>query len=1812
MFDPLLRPFSVSLFAWWLIVLLSPTQTGAPPAENVLRPPDDSIARQSQGQEETVLYFPDYVDGGGWSVQLVLSNVDPDISAQVPFEVYDPEGQPVLDLFDSELTLEIPALGTRILRSTGSGAIRRGWIRIEADSATISGLLTYRHAQSGIEVGVKPVELGAQFALFVEETMTVGAGVAVFKPDSAPHLELRVRDEAGNDPLEGGFVPWEDFHQAARTLPEWFSVEGVDPEFLRDFRGLLFLETEDESEFAPLGMRFGKRTSSLSAVPAIRTQGAEPRETNLIFPDYVDGEGWSVQLVLSNVDPDAAAEVRIDVYDPDGQPVPDLFDSDLTFEIPSLGSRVLRSAGSGAIRRGWIQVQTDSITVAGLLTYRDIQSGIEVGVEPVRSGKEFALFVEESETVGSGLALFNPDADSRIELRLRDEAGNDPLGGVSVPHENFHQRAGTLPEWFDVPGIDTDSLTDFRGLLFLRTEDDSGFVPLGLRFGKRNSSLSAVPAIRIPDGGGHLPPPAVTLSVSPSSIDRGRSTTLTWSSTGAESAEITPDIGEVPTSGTRKVSPNVTTTYRITVTGADGQTATASVTVTVTVATSARAVLGVLYESWGGAGWTYSNNWLTDAPLRDWYGVEVDGQGRVIGLHLFAEFVSERGRSRYGIGLTGEIPPELASLPHLRVLDLSGNDLTGPIPAELAQLSQLRTLDLSANDLTGPIPPALGQLSQLRDLDLRQNQLTGPIPPALARLSQLRSLDLTGNQLTSPIPPGFLQLGKLYAFRYTGNVGLCAPGTTGFVAWLKGIERHEGPYCNESDVAALDALYRNTGGEDWTNSGGWLGDNAVSEWYGIRADSLGRVTGLDLRGNGLTGLLPRILSQLAQLTELRIDDNALSGRLPLELARLPLQALHYAETGLCAPVEESFQVWLNAISSHEGTGVRCAPLTERDILVSLFEATDGSNWAQNDNWLTDALVSEWSGIHVDRHGLVIRLDLRGNGLTGPIPAELGQLSQLQSLDLRWNRLTGSIPSELGRLAQLESLDLRENRLRGPIPADLSQLSQLRSLNLGENWLTGPIPAALSQLSQLQSLDLSWNRLTGLIPTELGQLSELELMSLSENQLTGPIPAELGQLSRLRFLFLGENQLTGPIPAELGQLSRLRSLSLNGNQLSGPIPAELGELAQVASLSFSGNHLSGSIPAALGRLSELESMNLSGNHLTGSIPARLGNLSRLEFLSLNGNALSGQLPGRLGNLSTLRELILSNNELTGPVPTEFGEMSSLQTLVLTNNPGMEGTLSSRLTELRRLEELLAGGTDLCAPSNRSFQTWLQGMHKRRISPCVEGELPMAYLTQAVQSRKFPVPLVAGKKALLRVFPTARQAARQSLPPVRARFYVDDRETHVLDISGKSTQVPAEVNEGLLSVSANGEVPGDIVQPGLEMVIEIEPNRSSGSGTGLPKRIPETGRQAVVVRAMPTFDLTLIPFLWRSAPDRSIVGLVEAMATDPEGHELLWHSRILLPIGDLEVTAHEPVLSFSNNLYSLLRETEAIHAMEGARGYYMGMMSGPSTGPAGLAHQPGEQSVSIPTGTTIAHELGHNLSLYHAPCGGAGGGPDPSFPETNGSIGAWGYDFREGGRLVPPFRPDLMSYCSPGWISDFHFTNALRYRLHTAAVEGVSSLVAAPANALLLWGGVDAGRVPFLEPAFVVQAPASLPPSTGEYRIIGRTADGDELFSLSFEMPEIADGDGSSSFAFVLPVQPDWAHQLASIALSGPGGSAALDQDTDRPVTILRNPRTGQIRAILRGAEAAPPNLDATVSALSLAPGLERLTSRGIPDPDDWTQ
>ena len=111
-------------------------------------------------------------------------------------------------------------------------------------------------------------------------------------------------------------------------------------------------------------------------------------------------------------------------------------------------------------------------------------------------------------------------------------------------------------------------------------------------------------------------------------------------------------------------------------------------------------------------------------------------------------------------------------------------------------------------------------------------------------------------------------------------------------------------------------------------------------------------------------------------------------------------------------------------------------------------------------------------------------------------------------------------------------------------------------------------------------------------------------------------------------------------------------------------------------------------------------------------------------------------------------------------------------------------------------------------------------------------------------------------------------------------------------------------------------------------------------------------------MPHLDLTLIPFIWSAEPDSTIIDIVREIAADPDNHELLRETRTLMPVGSLDVTAHDPVLSSRNNANALLGETSAIRVMESGSGFYMGTMSGRLGGSAGggLAHLGGRSSVS----------------------------------------------------------------------------------------------------------------------------------------------------------------------------------------------------------------------------------------------------------------
>ena len=397
----------------------------------------------------------------------------------------------------------------------------------------------------------------------------------------------------------------------------------------------------------------------------------------------------------------------------------------------------------------------------------------------------------------------------------------------------------------------------------------------------------------------------------------------------------------------------------------------------------------------------------------------------------------------------------------------------------------------------------------------------------------------------------------------------------------------------------------------------------------------------------------------------------------------------------------------------------------------------------------------------------------------------------------------------------------------------------------------------------------------------------------------------------------------------------------------------------------------------------------------------------------------------------------------------------------------------------------------------------------------------------------------------------------------------------------------------------------IRPGFpedpEVVIEIDPEGTLDPALGVTNRIPETGRLAIDIRVAPTLQFTLLPFLYQPAPDSTILELTRDMAADPDEHELLWATRALLPVREMSVELHKPVLTSTNLAHSLARHASAIRVMEGSANTYMGMMSGKVEGEwvAGSAYYR-RAGFSIPEPTALAHSIGHHFSLSHAPCGHTFN-QDLRFPNEDGSTGAWGYDSREGGSLVPPSQPDLMSGCDSRWISDYHFSKALRYRL---ANEDPSP-TPAPVKSLLLWGGVNADGEPYLEPAFVVSAPPTVLPSGSDYEIVGSTSSGDTIFALRFELGEQSGGETpGSSFAFLLPVRPEWAESLAALTLSGPGGAVTLDGDSDQSMTILRDSLTGQVRGILR---------DLPESALRRAarePNLRVLFSRGIPEAAAW--
>ncbi|KAH6771276.1 transmembrane like 1 [Perilla frutescens var. hirtella] len=197
----------------------------------------------------------------------------------------------------------------------------------------------------------------------------------------------------------------------------------------------------------------------------------------------------------------------------------------------------------------------------------------------------------------------------------------------------------------------------------------------------------------------------------------------------------------------------------------------------------------------------------------------------------------------------------------------------------------------------------------------------------------------------------------------------------------------------------------------------------------------------------------------------------------------------------------------------------------------------GLKWAFNNGsslLCTDLSSPQWSSISLHKDPLLqlISLKLPSANLSGTLPREIGQLTNLRSLYLSTNALSGPIPLELGYSSSLSDLDLSHNLLKGSFPASVWNLcDRLVSLRLHGNALSGSLPAPAlpdATCKNLEFLDLGQNVFSGTFPEFVVEFHALKQLDLGDNMLSGPILEGVTGLT-LEKLNLSHNNFTGVLP-----------------------------------------------------------------------------------------------------------------------------------------------------------------------------------------------------------------------------------------------------------------------------------------------------------------------------------------------------------------------------------------------------------------------------------------------------------------------------------------------------------------------------------------------------------------------------------------------------------------------------------------------------------------------------------------------------------
>jgi len=620
--------------------------------------------------------------------------------------------------------------------------------------------------------------------------------------------------------------------------------------------------------------------------------------------------------------------------------------------------------------------------------------------------------------------------------------------------------------------------------------------------------------------------------------------------------------------------------------------------------------LWAIYNATGGNNWINRTGWQDARPdslqsVEGWFGVEIDSSGHVTGLYLnsnnlvgqvpsaIGDLTYLGGLYLYMNSLTGTIPREIGNLTNLRVMLLFNNQFSGAFPDEFGH-GRLIFVWISENQFSGAMPQSFGTQDSLYFLWADHNNFSGPLPASLGASPTFAGLEAHFNQLSGGLPAA------LATNVNTRNVFVSNNRLDGYIP----VFDHPGSLRADNNRLTFEDFLdtkRNSPFSIFTYSP----QDSVDVKKDIPVQVGQPVTlsaSVDLNTTPASYFL--WFKYVDGVNDVWLaDSTAVDGRtytIP-SVSQADIGAKYYYR--IVNPDVSDLQLTSRLQTLTLSTPTVCAATLEQEYhaLMALYQSTNGPEWNNNFGWKdADPNVVQspngWRGVVLDSQGHVVELNLYNNGLSGPLPSEIGNLCRLTKLNL-YNNAISSLPPSIGNLAELKTLSLNFNSLTGSVPTEVFGLIKLTNLGLSNNQFSGTLSPSIANLTKLEILYLNHNQFSGTIPPALGTLIELRQLTLNANQFTGSIPPELGNLTKLIYLWMPENQLTGEIPPELGNIDSLIYLDLAVNKLSGPIPSQLSDLKKLVTLHVFDNQLSGKIPDQVAGMTRLKDFNFSYNEFT---------------------------------------------------------------------------------------------------------------------------------------------------------------------------------------------------------------------------------------------------------------------------------------------------------------------------------------------------------------------------------------------------------------------------------------------------------------------------------------------------------------------------------------------------------------------------------------------------------------------------------------